>query len=175
MAYATADNIVVLYGADVLDAVAARDNSGRQSPEAVTAALDAASAEIDTYLGTRYTVPLTTVPPYIRQICVDITVYRLALDVGPRTEEMRLRYQDAIEYLKSISAGSMDLPITDGGGGGGTGGQGAGSPGRPCAPSRTPAAAPAARPSRWRNCRRVRVIRPRRSAYGRGAGRNRRS
>jgi phage gp36-like protein len=48
-------------------------------------------------------------------VCVDIAVYRLALDVGPRTEEMRLRYTDAISYLKSVADGKFELPDTGGG------------------------------------------------------------
>jgi phage gp36-like protein len=126
--YATAADIVIIYGQDILDAVASRDGSGRGSPEAITAALDAATAEIDTYLGTRYTVPLNPVPPYIRQVCVDIAVYRLALDIGPRTEEMRIRYADAIAYLKNVAEGKFELPDTGGGGGdpgGGAAGTGA--------------------------------------------------
>jgi phage gp36-like protein len=122
MAYATNADIITIYGEQVLNAVASRDGSNRQSYEAVAAALDAASAEIDTYIGNRYTVPLTAPPPYIRQVCVDITVYRLALDVGPRTDEMRLRYKDAIEYLRDVSKGTIDLPVTGGTDpGGGTG------------------------------------------------------
>jgi phage gp36-like protein len=121
MVYASNADIIIIYGEAVLDTVASRDSSGRQSYEAVDAALQSASDEIDTYLGGRYTVPLETPPPYIRQICVDIAVYRLALDIGPRTEEMRLRYTDAINYLKSLAKGDLDLPVTGGEGGGGSG------------------------------------------------------
>lgn len=113
MAYATSSDIEMIYGPEILDAVADRDRSGRRNELAIQAALDSASAEIDTYIGNRYTTPLDSVPPYIRQVCVDITVYRLALDVAPRTEEMRLRYQDAIAYLKAVSEGKIDLPITE--------------------------------------------------------------
>lgn len=127
MPYATNSDIIVIYGEAVLDAVASRDGSGRQNYESVDAALQSASDEIDTYIGSRYTVPLTAPPPYIRQCAVDIAVYRLALDIGPRTEEMRLRYMDAITYLKSVAKGDIDLPVV-GGGDGGTGtGSGAGT------------------------------------------------
>lgn len=129
-AYATNTDIITIYGEQVLNAVASRDGSNRQSYEAVEAALDAASAEIDTYLGNRYTVPLVAPPPYIRQVCVDITVYRLALDVGPRTEEMRLRYKDAIEYLRAVAKGDIDLPLTGGSTGGGGNGSSAGTAAR---------------------------------------------
>lgn len=112
MAYATSDDIVIIYGEEILNAVADRDRSGRRDEDAVTAALQAASDEIDTYLAARYDVPLVTPPPYIRQVCVDISVYRLALDIAPRTEEMRLRYMDAINYLKAVSEGKIDLPTT---------------------------------------------------------------
>jgi phage gp36-like protein len=127
MAYATEANIVTMYGQDLLDAVASRDGSGRANPDTVTSALEAATAEIDTYLGVRYTVPLDPVPPYIRQVCVDIAVYRMALDIGPRTEEMRVRYADAIAYLKNVAEGKFELPDTSGGGGEDPGGGNAGT------------------------------------------------
>lgn len=113
MAYATSLDIETIYGSEILDAVSDRDRTGTRNELAIQAALDAASAEIDTYIGNRYTTPLQSVPPYIRQICVDITVYRLALDIAPRTEEMRLRYMDAIAYLRSVSEGKIDLPVTE--------------------------------------------------------------
>lgn len=127
MAYATASDIEIIYGSSILDAVSDRDGTGRRNTASIEAALDAASAEIDTYLGIRYTVPLASAPPYIRQICVDITVYRLALDIAPRTEEMRLRYVDAINYLKAIADGKINLPVvSDGSGEPGDGGSSVG-------------------------------------------------
>ena len=126
MPYATAVDIETIYGRDVLNAVADRSGSGYQDESAIAAALQASEDEINAYLGGRYRVPLSPVPPYIRQMCVDITVYRLALDVIPRTEEMRLRYLDHINYLKAVAAGKIDLPGV-GGSGGGDSGDGSGS------------------------------------------------
>jgi len=125
--YATAIDIERIYGRYLLDAVADRDTSGIQDQDAIESALITATDEINAYIGSRYSVPLNPVPPYIRQMCVDIAVYRLALDVGPRTDEMRLRYDDHIKYLKDVAAGRVDLPgfvPTDPGDGGGSSGGG---------------------------------------------------
>jgi phage gp36-like protein len=73
-------------------------------------ALDDATAEIDIYLASRYILPLTTVPPMIVQICADIARYRL-YDDAP-TDEVRLRYEDAIKLLTLISKGTVSLGIT---------------------------------------------------------------
>src|SRR5690606_11273033 len=99
MPYATAVDIEKIYGREILDAVADRSRTGQQDDDAVAAALQVSEDEINSYLGGRYSVPLEPVPPYIRQMCVDFTVYRLALDIAPRSEEMRLRYLDHISYL----------------------------------------------------------------------------
>lgn len=119
MAYATARDIETIYGKEILDIVADRSNTGRQDVDAVQAALQVSEDEINSYLGARYAVPLNPVPPYIRQMCVDFTVYRLALDAAPRSDEMRLRYLDHISYLKDVATGKVDLPgYIDSGGGG---------------------------------------------------------
>lgn len=110
MPYATATDIETIYGRQILDAVADRSQTGQQDEDAVAAALQVSEDQINSYLGGRYKVPLEPVPPYIRQMCVDLTVYRLALDVAPRSEEMRLRYLDHIDYLKDVAAGKIDLP-----------------------------------------------------------------
>jgi phage gp36-like protein len=110
MAYATAEDIETIYGREILDIVADRSNSGRQDVDAVAAALQVSEDQINSYLGSRYSVPISPVPPYIRQMCVDFTVYRLALDAAPRSDEMRLRYLDHIQYLKDVAKGIVDLP-----------------------------------------------------------------
>ncbi len=115
--YASADDIAELYGQDLLAAVGTRGDALDQA--AVDTALETASSEIDSYLAARYYVPLDPAPAYIRQICVDIAVYRLAQDEAPRTTEMRQRYDDAIRYLTTVSKGLANVET-----GGGTGGDG---------------------------------------------------
>ncbi len=114
--YATQDDIAALYGQELLAIVGDRAGDGTIDAEAVTAALEMATSEIDTYLAARYNVPLASVPPYIKQICIDIAVYRLAHSDAPRTEEMRRRYEDAIRFLTAFAKGTVEVPGIDDGG-----------------------------------------------------------
>lgn len=122
MGYATRENIEDLYGTDTLTAVATRGNA--VDDEVIDSAIDTASSEVDSYLSARYSIPLDPCPPYIRQITVDIAIYRMALYDDARTTEMRLRYEDAIKYLTTVSKGLAN--IDTGAGGQGTSGGGDG-------------------------------------------------
>lgn len=80
----------------------------------VTAVIDRAladaDAEIDGYVGARYTLPLPTpTPPVLVPIACDIARYRLYDDSVP--DVVRQRYEDAIARLKDISAGRLSLGI----------------------------------------------------------------
>lgn len=110
MPYASADDIIQLYGADALY-VADRNRDGEPDLTAVDRALTSASDEIDSYLAVRYTLPLPTVPGILRQHCVDIAVYRLALAADVRSDEHRKRYDDATAHLLQIVDGKAALVL----------------------------------------------------------------
>lgn len=111
MAYAEQADIVQLYGERLLEIVGDRDRDGVVDEDAVELALESASSEIDSYLATRYPVPLTDPPPQmVVQACVDIAVYRLAYNTTSLTEEMRVRYTDTIAWLKLVAKGDAQLP-----------------------------------------------------------------
>lgn len=120
MTYATQDDIVSFHGDRVLKVVADRNKDGTPEAATVTLALESATAEIDSYLRERYTVPLSTPGPMIKTICVDIAVYRMALSESSCTENMIKRYESALAWLKDIAAGKASLEATniDGGDGG---------------------------------------------------------
>jgi phage gp36-like protein len=111
MAYATQSDIVLLYGANAL-VVADHDRDGVPDTDAVTRAIEAAGGEVDTYIGTRYRLPLHEVPTFLRQLTVDIALYRLALAADVATTEHRTRYEDALGHLKLIGAGKAGLVFT---------------------------------------------------------------
>ena len=111
MAYATIDDITDLYGADALY-VADRDQDGVADATAVERALSSASAEIDAHIGVRYALPLADVPEFLKTICVDIAVYRLALSTDVLSDEHRRRYEDALGFLKRVSDGKAALQFT---------------------------------------------------------------
>lgn len=108
MAYATVNDIVELYGQSALY-VADHDRDGAADAGVAERAIVSAEAEIDTYIGARYPLPLTVVPIFLTQLCVDIAVYRLALSADVLTEEHRRRYDDAIKHLMRIADGKAAL------------------------------------------------------------------
>ncbi|MEI9428730.1 gp436 family protein [Mesorhizobium sp. Cs1299R1N3] len=112
MAYATKEDITKLYGADELLRVAEDEaNPGQLDEAGVTAGLANASAEIDSYIGVKYPLPVSVVTPTLERLCVDITLYRLALKAGPRTDEHRTRYEDAVSLLTKIAKGLATIGV----------------------------------------------------------------
>lgn len=80
-------------------------------------ALTAASGEINSYLATRYSIPISPFPQILKTYCIDIAWYRLAQNNAP--EQYATRYSNAIARLKDIEKGQMllvddttGLPIT---------------------------------------------------------------
>ncbi len=68
-----------------------------------------ADAKIDSFLRGLYTVPIVTPPSEIVQVSCDIARYFLYDNAA--SEEVRLRYEDAIKWLTMISKGIVSLNI----------------------------------------------------------------
>lgn len=109
MAYATQDDIVDLYSERALY-VADRNGDGVPDTDAVTKALNFAAGEMDTYLAVRYDVPIDPTNDILMQLNVDVALYRLASHADVLTDELRRRYEDAIDLLKRLSNGTAALP-----------------------------------------------------------------
>ncbi len=76
-------------------------------------AIEAASVEIDGYLGGRYTLPLDPVPDILKKLCADIAIYNLySLADGP-PENRETRYKNAIAFLKAVNKGDISLGAND--------------------------------------------------------------
>lgn len=110
MAYATKTDIITIYSQDALY-VADRDGDGVVDDAAVDRALTSASGEIDSYLGVRYALPIEAELDLLKQFCVDIALYRLALARDVLSEEHRRRYEDTIKHLKEIAKGTASLNL----------------------------------------------------------------
>ncbi len=109
MAYATEDDIVELYGEDLLLRVADLDKDGVADQEVIEKALLGADDVCNAYLSAQYAIPVTPTPGVVRTCAIDIAVYRMALQRGGRTDEMRVRYEDALALLEKISTGKVGL------------------------------------------------------------------
>ncbi len=110
MAYATDADLVALHGADAIDRLADRNGNGARDAETVQRALDDAAALIDGYIGVRIQLPLAPVPAVVKNLSIDIAIYRLATDAGLLAEDMRKRYEDAISFLRDVARGVAIIP-----------------------------------------------------------------
>lgn len=83
--------------------------SGQVDAVVASQALADADALIDGYIGSRYTLPLATVPELLKVIACDLARYRL---MGERPiEEVRQRYEDATAWLGKIAEGKYGLGL----------------------------------------------------------------
>lgn len=110
--YATNEQLIASAPAHLI-----ADLTGTEEPDdtAIQRAISDASAEIDGYLGTRYALPLSTVPDVLLRLCCDIGLYRLAnLRSLGDLEDLRKRYEDAVRYLELVAKGTVSLGISSG-------------------------------------------------------------
>jgi phage gp36-like protein len=111
-AYATASDLQERYPDARLAEVSNAAGTSITTAKLTTACQDA-TAEIDSYLGRRYTLPLPTVPAVLERVCCDIAIYRLfALLPRESVDDARKRYEDAIKWLEDVAAGEVDLGLT---------------------------------------------------------------
>lgn len=110
MAYATQKDIEQQYSEEAVLLVAEDpDNIGQVDTDKVNENLRSADGVIDGYLASRYDVPLVVVPDNLREMSVDIAMYRMSTD-GTLTEDKRRRYEDAIASLRDVARGRASLP-----------------------------------------------------------------
>lgn len=107
MTYATQTDLIERFGELELAQRTNRVDGATIDAVVLGRALADADAEIDSYLATRYTLPLSSTPPVVNRLACDITRYRLFDDGVPET--VRVRYQDAVSVLKRLASGDMLL------------------------------------------------------------------
>jgi phage gp36-like protein len=111
MGYATKEDIDDLYGEDLLVRVADYDRDGTPDDAVIAKALLSADEICDAYLSAQYTIPVTPTPGVVRTCAIDIAIYKMALPRTGRTDEMRVRYEDALALLEKISTGKVGLGL----------------------------------------------------------------
>lgn len=110
MSYASFDTLLGVYGHDALFPLAGdeqRDHGLDRSK--IEGALAEASAEIDSYLAVRYTLPLSKEDRHLSRICMDIAIYNLSLGADVLSEDREKRYDKALCWLQRVAAGSAAL------------------------------------------------------------------
>ncbi|WP_349295241.1 DUF1320 domain-containing protein (plasmid) [Thioclava sp. 'Guangxiensis'] len=73
------------------------------------AALDDASAEIDSRIAKAVTLPLTTPPHILAVLCRDLAVHRLYSNIGMATEAQTKLRDAAISFLEKVGRGELAL------------------------------------------------------------------
>lgn len=109
MSYAVQADMVAALGEDELIQLTDRASPpvGAIDAAVLTRALDAADGEIDSYLASRYSLPLATTPTILRDCACDIARYRLH-DRGV-SELVKDNYKARIAWLRDVAAGKASL------------------------------------------------------------------
>jgi len=109
MAYATLANMIERFGEAELLAIADRDMDGEVDAEVVSAALDDASGQIDSYIGGRYALPLSGTSGQLARIACDLARWQLYTD-APH-ERVTEANKAALAWLRDVAAGRANLDI----------------------------------------------------------------
>lgn len=109
MAYSLQADLLEQISEDKLTQLTDDDDTGSIDSDVITRAIADADAEIDGYAGTLYDVPFSPVPVSIRKRSVDIAIYNLYARRKGAPEDRRIRYNDAIRFLKDLSKGIVTV------------------------------------------------------------------
>lgn len=107
MSYTTTVELERRYGEDEI-----RQRERLLGAGAVEAAIGAADAEVDAYLGAIYVVPLTETPPIIARMSQQIARHILLGDAA--TEASVRDYEAARAFLREVAAGRVQLTVLAG-------------------------------------------------------------
>jgi phage gp36-like protein len=107
--YATPQDFIDAFGQQEAIMLTNLDDPSAIVPNLVplNKALADATAFIDTYVGSRYVLPLTSVSTVVNRYCLDIARYML--DRIRSREDVRLRYEDAIKFLTLVVKGQVSI------------------------------------------------------------------
>ena len=70
-------------------------------------AISKAGAEIDSYLGVKYVVPMATPPDRVKALAVDLAIYHLYSRRSIVPPVWQQRHDAAVAFLKQVVAGQM--------------------------------------------------------------------
>jgi len=112
MSYATQTDLINQFGEAEVIAISDRNLAGVVDTIVVEGGLQRASDTMDSYLASRYPLPLAVVPQLLVDICCDIARYKLLGVDATETEAARNRYRDALKMLEQIRDGKLDIGLT---------------------------------------------------------------
>lgn len=109
MAYITQTEISDAFGETELIDLADRDGDGFVDAPVVALAIGRAAGVIDSYLRSRFTLPLATTPQLVRECALAIVRYLLAEDHA--TDRVVKDYERALKWLGEIRDGKLDVGL----------------------------------------------------------------
>src|SRR5215472_15418805 len=113
MAYATRDDVLARYQADVVERICFDNDIDEADLDKLERALEDAAAEIDSYVSTRYPVPVNPVPLILRNMNVDLALYSAALTADKLFDELSRRAENWRKHLVMIAKGTAGLGVRE--------------------------------------------------------------
>jgi phage gp36-like protein len=114
MAYSAQADLAVRLSASELIALADVNEDGVADANVITEAIEAADAEIDTYLRERQLdVPISPVPESVKQASISLAIYYLHLWRRSITEDVQRGRDNTINWLRDVSKGKATLGYDD--------------------------------------------------------------
>jgi len=115
MAYCTQADLDAAVDSTTLMQLTDDEGAGSINTTRLQRAMDDATAEVDGHIRGRYSVPLATVPPFIRVLTVHLAIHALYArrggafgDLPPAVAQ---RYKSAQDALRAIREGKLDLGV----------------------------------------------------------------
>lgn len=109
MTYAVQQDLIDRFGNQEILELTDRASLGAIDAAVVDRALADADGEINSYLESRYTLPLAAVTPILVRLAADIARYYLYDDRV--TDSVKKRYDDAIAFLVLVAKGSATIGV----------------------------------------------------------------
>jgi phage gp36-like protein len=103
MAYCTQNDLLTMIPVKELAELTAESGDTPDS-QVVAEAIQRAAAEIDSYLGMRYTLPLNPVPDQVMGLAMDMALYHLYSRRSVVPAVRLLKYDAAVAFLKLAAA-----------------------------------------------------------------------
>jgi phage gp36-like protein len=104
MAYCSEDDLLKLIPQSELAELTAEDGEVPDSL-VIGEAISRGGAEIDSYLGVRYLVPLAAPPAQVKALAVDLAIYHLYSRRSVVPPVRQQKYEAAVAFLKEVAAG----------------------------------------------------------------------
>jgi phage gp36-like protein len=105
MAYCTEDDLLNMIPEEDLTDLTVE--SGEVPDSAVIDdAISKADAEIDSYLGVKYAVPLSPTPDQVKALSVDLAIYHLYSRHSIVPPVRQQKYDNAVTFLQQVAAGA---------------------------------------------------------------------